>query len=356
MHRPKLLELSSQGADALKRRVTIHDVARQAGVSKVTVSYVLNGRGPEVGIRPETAQRIVNAARELGYQPSAIARMLSRRSSETLAILFHSGSSFSRTKGFNGEVLDGVSEACFREGFDLMLHTRQVKDAQAEAASLMDGRVDGLLVLRDVGDPTYEILKERGFPMVQFFTHCEHDDIPSVDCNNVLGGELAARHLIELGHQRIAMATGSPRSVSASERLLGFKAAAEKANIQIAPEWLIPEVTFDHYVACILDLLKRPMPPTGLFVWYDNLAVRIMDRLKQEAVRIPEDLSVIGFDSLELAETATPPLTSIYQPVRQIAEEATKILISIVTDRPIENRQVLFAPRLDIRGSTTSFT
>jgi DNA-binding LacI/PurR family transcriptional regulator len=356
LHRSKLVAIEQGLKDALKRRVTIHDVAIRAGVSKVTVSYVLNGRGPEVGIKAETAQRILDAARDLNYQPNAIARMLSRRSSETVAILFHSGTSFSRSKGFNGEVLDGVSEACVGEGFDVMLHTKLVRDAQAEASSLMDGRVDGLLVLRDVGDPTFEILKSRGFPMVQFFTHSEDPEMPSVDCDNQLGGELAARHLIELGHRRIAMATGSPRSVSATERLIGFKRAVEQASLETDPEWLIPEVSLDHYVSCLLKLLKKKDAPTAIFVWYDSLAVRIMDQLREQSIRVPEDLSIIGFDSLALAETASPALTSVYQPVRQMAVEATRMLASIIRDSPPEKPQLLFPPRLDIRSSTAKPT
>src|SRR5579862_6559661 len=187
----------------MNRRVTILDVAAQAGVSKVTVSYVLNGRGPEMGIKPETVRRIQDTAKELGYRPNALAKMLSRQRSDTLAVVFQSGGSFTRSTGFNGEVLDGVSQACFEEGFDLMLHTRQVRDWEHEADSLLDGRVDGALVLRDEGDPVYERLVQTGFPVVQFFTHSSGSEVPSVDSDNVLAGEIATRHLIELDHRRI---------------------------------------------------------------------------------------------------------------------------------------------------------
>lgn len=336
----------------MNKRVTILDVARKAGVSKVTVSYVLNGRGPEMGIRHETAERIEQAAKDLGYRPNALARMLSKSRTETLAILFQAGNYFSRSAGFNGEILDGVSQACFREDFDLMLHTRQVKSAQEEADSMMDGRVDGILMLRDDGDPTLELLVSSGFPVVQFFSHGANRDIPSVDCDNVQAGRLAAEHLIELGHRKIAMATGTTRSVSATDRMNGVKDALNARGVTCQPEWLIPYSSFEGYVAAIKNLLTSVDPPSALIVWYDDLAIRLMNRLQSEGIQVPRDISIVGFDSLGPAESASPALTSVHQPVLQMAFEAALMLISLIRGQPLTNRQRVFEPRLDVRAST----
>ncbi len=338
----------------MRRRVTIHDVARAAGVSKVTVSYVLNGRASEMGIREDTAKRVFEASVSLGYRPSAVARMLSGQRSDTLAILFRSGQWFLRSRGFNGHVLDGVSEACFSEGFDLLLHTRPTKDAEEEAAHLMDGRIDGLLVLRDPDDRTYEILKSRGFPMVQFFCHNDDPEALSVDCDNRLGGRLAAQHLLELGHRRIAMAMGSPKAVNPSERLIGFTEALQAAGISIKPDWLIPHGPPEECGPKVLDLIRQIEPITALFAWCDPVAVAVLDHLQANGVKVPQDFSIVGFDSLEIAALANPPLTSIHQPVRIMAAEATHLLVSVVMDRPPEQRQVTFTPRLDIRSSTAA--
>jgi LacI family transcriptional regulator len=336
----------------MDRRVTILDVAKRAGVSKVTVSYVLNGRGHEMGIRPETVTRIAEAAKELGYRPNALARMLSRRRADTLAILFQSGGSFSRTAGFNGEVLDGVAQACYEEDFDLMLHTRQMRDFEHEADSLLDGRVDGILILRDVGDPTFERLSQARIPLVQFFSHTDGSKIPSIDCDNVLAGEMATRHLIDLGHRRIVALGGSQRSVSSADRLQGFLNAMQEAGLDAGPEQIMPDMSLDGYLSSLYQLLDSAEPPTALFVWCDQLAVAVMKRLQAGGIRVPDDISIVGFDSLQVAESSNPPLTSVHQPVRKMAMAATRILISLVRGDPVGQVHRIFPPRLDKRATT----
>src|SRR5579862_1897178 len=209
----------------MSRRITIEDVARHAGVGKVTVSYVLNGRSKAARISEETRKRVLQVADELQYRPNAVARMLATKRSDTLAVVFQFGTYFSAWSSFTSEVMSGISEATVEEGCDLLLHTKQVRDALDEADALADGRVDGALVLRDEDDPTLVRLVEKGFNCVQFFTHSDGLDVPWVDCNNVLGGSLATEHLIALGHRKIAMVCGSLRSVSSNDRIAGFRSA-----------------------------------------------------------------------------------------------------------------------------------
>lgn len=336
----------------MSRRITIDDVARYAGVSKVTVSYVLNGRSADVRISADTQLRVREAAKSLGYRANALARSLSTRRTDTLAVVFQSGSYFSAWSAFTSEVMRGVSEICFQAGYDVMLHTKAVTSPEDEAANLSDGRVDGLLVLRDEDDETLLRLIEHGVPCVQFFTHSEGLDVPSVDLDNELGGRLGTQHLIDLGHRDIAMVCGSSHSVSSSERVRGYQSALRQAGIEPRPDWIIPATHYEADMRPIVEMLSSPGAPTAVFVWSDDIALMVMRDLRMAGIRIPQDLSVVGFDSLPAAETAVPALTSVRQPVRTMAAEATRMLIQTLQGRPIATPKVCFAPILDVRAST----
>ena len=339
----------------MSRRITIEDVARHAGVGKVTVSYVLNGRSKAARISEETRLRVVAVANELQYRPNAIARMLATRRTDTLAVVFQSGSYFTAWSGFTSEVMRGISEASVAEGCDLMLHTKQVGDALDEAHALADGRVDGALVLRDEHDPTLVSLVDMSFPFVQFFTHSADLEVPWVDCDNAVGGKLATEHLIALGHRRIAMICGSAGSVSSNLRISGYRSALESHGITVPEEWTVSHAEPTDSPDDVIALCSSADRPTALFVWSDDVAVPVMTALREAGLRVPEDISVVGFDSSVRAENAVPPLTSVRQPVREMASAATHLLVSIIRKRDVESRQILVKPTLDVRGSTARF-
>src|SRR5579883_1943920 len=170
--------------------VTISDVARRSGVSKVTVSYVLNGRESRIKISDATKREVFAAARELGYHPNALARGLARRRTDTLTIVMQFANVFSGWSGFINELMRGASDKACELGYDLMLHTKSQTTLDAEMAALTDGRADGALLLRDYDDPLAERLAERGFPCVQIFSHSSNPALYSVDCDNYLGGQM----------------------------------------------------------------------------------------------------------------------------------------------------------------------
>jgi LacI family transcriptional regulator len=325
------------------RRITIEDVARHAGVGKVTVSYVLNGHSKHYRISEETTNRVLRVAQELQYRPNAIARSLATRRTDTLAVVFQYGSYFSTWSSFTGEVMRGIAEATVEDGCDLLLHTKHVNNSTDEAHALADGRVDGALVLRDECDPTLRELVERDFPVVQFFTHNEGLDVPWVDCDNYEGGLLATQHLIGLGHRKIAMVAGAKGSVSSNQRIAAYQASLRENGLSPFEEF-----GFD----AVLDMFRSSDRPTALFSWSDDDAITAMMHFRSMGLKVPEDVSVVGFDSSFAAATSVPPLTSVCQPIRQMAATATKMLVSIVRKREIPERQVLFQPSLDIRGST----
>ncbi len=334
------------------KRSTIEDVAKLAGVGKVTVSYVLNGRSVEARISRGTAERVVAAARTLDYRPNALARMLASRRTETIAVAFQYGEFFSALSAFTSEVMRGVCEGAVELGYDLMLHTKPVGDPESEVDVLSDGRADGVLMLRDPDDPALNLLLQRDFPCVQFFTRSPQPNSAWVDADNFAGGKLATEHLIACGHTRIAMVHGPNGSASSRDRVAGYRHALKAANVAPDPSLEVlgasPAGPFEE----LLKLIQGPDRPTAIFIWSDDVALAALEHLRCMGLQVPRDLSLVGFDSLGVCDRSVPPLTSVRQPVGEMAKTATQLLVDIVTGRPIEHRQIVFPLSLEIRGST----
>lgn len=335
----------------MRKRSTIADVAKLAGVGKVTVSYVLNGRSREARISEETSQRVIVAAQELAYRPNGLARMLVAQRTHTLAVVYQYAELFSSGSGFINEVMRGVCAAAVEGGYDLMLHTHAVRSPETEADLLADGRVDGAIMLRDEGDPTIDALLSRGLPTVLFFTRSDHPDAAWVDSDNYSGARAAVEHLVALGHRRIAMVGGPERSVAARDRHRGYLSVLSEAGLEPHPSFLRCGNS-QEVEANFLDLLRSPDRPTALFVWSDEVAVACMDVARAHGVSIPNDLSVVGFDSLEICNRAMPPLTSVRQPIFDMAADATRLLIAIARGDEVERRHVIYPLQLELRAST----
>ena len=337
----------------MRQRKTLSDVAKKAGVGKVTVSYVLNGRAAEARISAETSERILAAARDLDYRPNALARMLLTKQTDTIAVVFQYAEYFRSASSFIGDVMRGVCDGCVEAGVDLMLHTKTPVDLMAEADALTDGRVDGALVLRDEQDEMMELLFSRKFPLVLFFSRSEDPAIPFVDLDNFMGGKLATNHLLELGHRKIAMLRGSLQSVSSNDRHSGFRSALEAAGLEYRKEFVLSDVQPD-YIESMVKMMTSDDRPTAIFSWSDDDAFQCMKLLTEFGLRIPEDVSIVGFDSSQACERTTPALTSVNQPTVEMARRATQLLVQIVRNEPLTGpHQIVFPPILDIRGSTS---
>ncbi len=335
-----------------RRRPTISDVALRAGVAKGTVSAVLNGRGDSARITSSTQERIRKAAAELDYRPSAVARMLATRRSHTLGLVMQYSDLFSSTSSFMNEVMRGVCSACTELGYDLMLHTREVRGHGSEFEALADGRVDAVLALRDQSDELVDALSQRGLPCVMFFCRPSDPAKPFVDVDNRLGARLAVEHLAGLGHRRIAMYSGGPHSTASREREEGFEAALRSLRLAPCLESIRPSSDIALRAECVVERARSKEGPTAYFVWSDDDARRLCDLLGQAGFRAPYDFSVVGFDSTATADLGDPPLTSIRQPIPSIAREAARIADSLISSREDRPLQVVFAPVLDVRAST----
>ena len=339
----------------MRKRFTIEDVAKLAGVGKVTVSYVLNGRATEARISPETCERVYSAAKELDYRPSAIARSLASKKASAITLVFQHGEYFSTGSSFINEVLRGVCEACVQADVNLILHTRSFSNAVEEAHAIMDGRTDGALILRDDEDPLVTELVKRAFPVMLFFTRHSNPEIDFIDSDNFTGGRLAAQHLIELGHKRIAMAVGPSGSVASKDRLAGYQSALGASGIPFTTDHIRTIATPDSVQSDLGDWLKF-LNASALLCWSDDVAFACMNALKKAGFALPHDLSVVGFDSSEACERYSPALTSVRQPVYEMGYSATKRLISKTCQVAPSGDPSIYPLTLDIRSSTLPIT
>ena len=334
----------------MNKRFTIGDVAKLAGVGKVTVSYVLNGRGDENRITKETQERIFAASRELDYRPSAVARSLVSKRANAITVVFQYAEYFKAGSSFINEVMHGVCEACVEADINLILHTRTFSNVKEEAVALMDGRSDGALILRDFKDPLIQELNQRQFPMVLFFTRSSDNKLSFVDSDNYSGGLMATNHLIDLGHRRIAMIVGSQGSVASNDRHQGYKQALSQAGIEFSDE-LVKEFRSPGNVdKSLVDWIKTESP-TAIVCWSDDVAFACQKVVIRAGIRIPDDISIVGFDSSEACERVTPRLTSVRQPVLEIARSAAQMLIA-ASQQITHQSQNIFPMTLDIREST----
>jgi LacI family transcriptional regulator len=334
--------------------VTIRDVAAKAGVTKSVVSATLNERHSTIRVAEETRQRVRQAAQELNYRPNALARGLSRKRTDTIGVVPQWEGFLSVWSGFVSEMMQGISAAAIREGYGVLLNFRVEGEPEQESASVMDGRIDGALLWRAASDSLSELLQARGFPAVMMFgTHAD-PDVWYVDCDNYLGGCLATQYLLRLGHTRIAHLTTHSDERYVHDRRRGYQQALRSAGLPLRSEWMVDvgwegsdEGVYEQ-VRAMLNALERP---TAIFAWYDGVAIKMLQKAREWGLRVPEELSIIGFDSTPQCLLTTPPLTSIRQPIPEIADCAATLLIQRIRGEVVEDTRRLFTPTLHERGS-----
>src|SRR5215212_2802694 len=331
-------------------RPTIYDVARLAGVSTATVSRALNGTGQ---IAPSTRATIEAAVDQLGYRPNTIARSLVTKSTQTIALLLPDISN-----PFYAALVSGIQEAALGHGHTMLLCTTE-SDAEREEhylrvlrAKQVDGAlVDGLVL------PSDRIARfvEEGFPIVCLDRDIDSRSIPLVQVDNRAGGRLATEHLLALGHTRIAHVTGAGELGISDERLAGYRDALTGAGLPVDFQ-LVEEGRFtdDGGHDAARRLLEREPGVTAIFAANDLSALGVLNAVAEAGKRVPDDVSVVGFDDLHLSAYTAPPLTTIRQPAVEIATLATEILIGLTKGREVEEMRHLLEPELVVRASTRS--
>jgi LacI family transcriptional regulator len=330
--------------------VTIRDIARQTGVSVNTVSRALTGK---YDISAKTKARVLAAAKRLGYTPNLMARSLVQGRTRTLGLLVTDC-----THPFYATLIREVEKVAAGSGYALLLATSN-EDVVKEAAGirlLTERRVDGLL-LSPVSVEAPHIrrgLSRARLPSVLLARRPTAYKGAFVGTDNVEAAKLAVRHLIELGHRRIAHVTRSDPVASAVERLEGYRQEIERAGFGYeAPLVLEAPQTVEGGRTAAGQILQQAPAPTAVFAYSDLQAIGILLGLREAGVNVPKDMSVIGFDDIEFARYMTPPLTTVAQSVDQIGRISAHLLIDILEGRAHRTPHSHLLPgSLVVRGST----
>ncbi len=326
-------------------RVTIATIAKLAGVSVPTVSKVINGRSD---VSVATRRRVEATIRERGYRRSA----RSTRSSNLIEVLFHELES-----SWALEIIMGVEQVARENNLALVLSEMQGRRTPGR------GWIEGVLARRPIGviavfSDLSEVLrtqlKTRGIPFVVVDPTGEPlHDTPSIGATNWNGGLTATRHLLGLGHRRIGVICGPEQILCSRARLDGYRAAMDEAGVPVDPD-LIRHGAF-HVKEGVAEgraLLRLPDPPTAVFAGNDLQAFGVYQAAREARLHIPEDLSVVGFDDLPVANWVGPPLTTIRQPLVQMAVTAARLVMSLARGEQPAQTRVELATELVVRGST----
>jgi LacI family transcriptional regulator len=333
--------------------VTQRQVAKEAGVSRTTVSLVLN-EVPDAHISPQTRQRVLEAARRLDYYPDAAARRLASGKTRTIALVWHRAPDRTYRDAFLPGLLDGISRAARRYGYEVLFRPVGADEPNGSYIELARGRhTDGLILSgpRSDDDRLLALHAER-FPVV-LHGRLRGTDIPSVDVDNVLAARMAVDHLLGLGHCRIGMITNAPLVYAASrQRLEGYRKALQGAGIEYE-EALVREGNFDEESGydAVTDLLALSPPPSAVLIASDMVAMGGLRALQERGVSVPDGLAVVGFDDITAARFITPSLTTVHVPTFGLGWSAAELLIRIIDGDQPDESQILLDTHLIIRES-----
>ncbi|MDD4807263.1 MULTISPECIES: LacI family DNA-binding transcriptional regulator [Caproicibacterium] len=337
-------------------RVTIRDIARKTGLSPSTVSLVLNNKCERIS--QKTRDLVLKVAAEMNYHPNQMAVGLITRRTKTLGLIIPD-----ITNTFFAEIAKGAEEACQKSGYSLMLcNTNDNPQKDADYINVLASRgVDGILFTMSVSSQVskdtqcFRILQQVEKPFVLVDRTVEAPEggsaAPSVLVDNELGGYLATRHLLELGHRRIGFISGPMGELSSQKRLFGYIRALQEYGITFDP--MLMKVG-DYHTSTGYQLAKALLEQhvTGIFACNDMMAYGVFQQADQQGIQIPRQLSVVGFDDLQFSQLMRVPLTTMKQPAYDIGAGAVQKLIQMLDhpDQPQDN--LIFKPELVVRSST----
>lgn len=317
----------------------------------MAVSKVLHGKGANVRVGAETAETIRRVARELRYQPNRLARSFREQKTHTIGLVFSHFGRIGDLDGYFSAFLNGVMSATFQSEYGLTICPNLVK--LSNKGVLNDGRFDGLLWCKpDYTVQSAEAIGKSEIPVVMMHAPAgEGPDVPRFCCDNDLGLRLAVDHLADLGHRRIGFVIDAFNESTAEgrARVEGYRSAIQARGLDLDSgqilSWQIdrPELA---------SMMRSEHRPTALITFSERQAVTILSEAKNLGVSVPDDLSVIGFDSTTFCDTVRPRLTAISQPIEQMAHDATNVLISIIEAEQSASRSFIYPCGLDIREST----
>ncbi|MBN8192246.1 LacI family DNA-binding transcriptional regulator [Bacillus sp. NTK074B] len=332
--------------------VTIYDLAKRTGFSSTTVSKALNNY---TDVSQKTKKKILDAAAEMGYLPNAHAQSLSTKKSWTIGVMFAEDNEVGLKHPFFSALIESFRKYVEREGYDLIFASRNLRNRDTSYLEhFLYRAVDGIVVIcSDPSDPQVQDMINSHVPIVVI--DMSNQNCSVVYSDNVEGGRLAVSHLYSLGHTRIAHISGDPSIDAGAQRIKGFTKGMEELNLPIHQGYLVNGGMFsiEEGKAAMETLLELDMVPTAVFVAGDHMAIGAMEAIKEQGLRIPEDISIIGYDDIEMSSYLTPKLTTVRQDTDRIGARAGHLLMKqIIQKKKLLTTEVI-PVELMIRESCT---
>lgn len=334
-----------------RKKPTIRDVARHAGVSLKTVSRVLN---QEPHVRPAMAERVNLAAKEIGFTRSAIARKLSLGRSQNLGVVMLDLPHWT----WYSDVIIGVQHECHKRGYTVSIHPISSLD-ETQTASLHEviesGSVDGLVLTHPWSSDIQfqEKLKSWDVNFVCMLTEGEKSLSPCVIDRDTAGSRVLTRHLMDLGHRHFAIATGMPNHAAVSSRLRGVLEVLDSAPVEVSYVTFHNEiVSFEYGYRTAPEIMSQDPRPTAVIAGSDMMAAGILRYAHEAGIEVPAEFSVVGYGDVEIAHYVWPALTTMRQKTDAMAAKAAETLIALCENRKDYEDRVYFESELVVRGSS----
>lgn len=343
------------------KRVTIEDVAELAGVSRQTVSRVLNDRAD---VAEETRARIQSAIQALGYSPSLAARSLPQQRTHIIGLVIPYGPTYLFSDPHLLGFICGVDQIANQRGYNLLLSTARddgtgalsdVYGLSAFERLISTRHIDGAVVVETLNSRQgISTLRQHGYPVVILGYGTGIEQPYTVHSDDRGGARLAIMHLLSLGHQRLGIISGGERTLTAmEERLAGCRQALAEHGLTLDPAQVAyGDLTPESGMAATSRLLDSAIPPTAIFALNDRMAIGAIQYLHQQGISVPGQLSVIGFDDIPQASICTPALTTVRQPALEMGRQAGRLLLELLENDAALLQPIVLPAELIVRGST----
>lgn len=334
----------------MERRATLRDVAEKAGVTTATVSYILNDKKP---FPDETRQRVMSAIAELGYIPNLSARTLTQRSSKLIGIVVPQteGSRLMFQNDFYSEILGSIEFHARQSGYHIIISATDANESYLRLAR--ERNLDGIIVIGMYPDEFYQQMKKSQIPIVLVDSYCNDHYYHNIRIDDAYGSYLATRHVLSKGHKNVAFFCGQLKENGVmKKRLTGYKDALLEYGIGFDQRYVFEgKIDYTSGIAAAGRLIASRLPATAVVAAADILAIGAMKGFYEKGVRVPDDISVMGFDDLEISQYLTPGLTTVRQEISQKGEKAVKLLIDNINEPNLTKQEQILPVKLVERGS-----
>lgn len=329
--------------------ITIYDVAREAGVSMATVSRVVNGNP---NVKPTTRKKVLAAIERLGYRPNAVARGLASKKTTTVGVVIPDISN-----AYFAEIARGIDDIANMYKYNIILcdSDKRLEKELHIVNTLLEKQVDGIVYMgREVTEEHLQVFTTAAIPIVLAGTKDKSEELPSVNTDQLLGGYDATMRLINGGHTKVAVITGSFHDpLTGLARFEGYRKAIEGAGIPFRQDYVVNgNFEYESGVAAASMLMSLEDPPTAIFAANDEMAVGVIHGLQDLGKSVPNDVEVMGFDNIRLSEMVRPRLTTVVQPLYDMGAVSMRLLTKYMNSEKVDDHIVVLPHRIEEREST----